>query len=149
PGRTAVADGVGDRVGGAGQRQPPAGEVISERRAGDAPRGRGDPPWYAAVPRANLPACARSQVEEGKGRLGLAHPVGRADKAEIVAGAAVAAEDKVVAVVDLAPEPRTGKGAAAPAGMAHRLVEHDRAALFAQAERGREAGEPGSDDMHG
>jgi hypothetical protein len=54
----------------------------------------------------------------------------------------------MIAVVDAAAERRIVVGAAAAAGLACRLVQHDRDTRFGEAYSGGEAGEAGADDMN-
>ncbi len=72
---------------------------------------------------------------------------GGPDPGEVIHRGVVAGQHQVIAVVDLDPERAVDIGAAAPAGLAGRLVDDDLGAGIAEAQRRREPGEPGADDM--
>ena len=72
-----------------------------------------------------------------------------ADRAQIGQRGAVTGQQEVIAVVDREPALRVVVGAAAPASLLQRLVHDHALAASCEANRSREAGKAGADDVDG
>ncbi len=88
------------------------------------------------------------EIDEREFRFGRPdEPIGGPDPGEVGECRKIAGQHEVIAVVDLDPERAVDIGAAAPAGLAGRLVHDDLGAGIADAQRRREPGQPGADDV--
>ena len=93
--------------------------------------------------------CAAGEIGEIEGRLaGTPELVRGADAVEIGERLAIAREEQMVAVVDGHAEGGIDVGAAAPAGMLGRFMEHEIGARRVEPYRGGKPGEAGADDMN-
>ena len=136
--------GLGRAVVQAERRQ-----VMGPAAARHPARGRRDPPGQAPGVGPDHPACARGEIDEGKGGAGLAveHVVGT-DVGEIFEDREVRAQHEVVAVIDQAIERRLKERTGAAARVVGGVVERDRAPGLDQRDRAGEAGDAGADDVN-
>ncbi len=74
--------------------------------------------------------------------------IGAADLAQIIERCAIARQQQMIAVVDRHAERSVVIGAAAAAGEGRRLVHDDPLAAPRELDRGRQAGETGTDNVH-
>src|SRR5439155_12235123 len=110
---------------------------------------RKNPPRDAAGIGLEQPALLLGEIDEREFRFGRPdEPIGGPDPGEVGERRVVAGQHEVIAVVDLDAERVVDIGAAAPAGLAGRLVHDDVRAGIADAQRRREPGKPGADDVN-
>ena len=147
--RTGAADHLAHRFAGRDQQFRHRDE-FANARTGRARITVEQPERNDAVIDAQHPAFVRLQIGEGElRRVWPREPVGRSYRGEIRHRGVVAREQQVIAVVDHHAELRIVIRAATSARLARRLVHDDTLAPFAQANRGGEAGKPGTDDVDG
>ena len=148
--RPAASEDFADRLLPPRAKEREQRQIVERARAGHATRADEYPPRKPAAVRAEGPPLAGREVEEGKGRLFRPdQSVAGADRLEIGKHRPVAGEDEMIAVVDDEIERRIVIGAAAPAGLARRLIERDASARCGEPHGGGEAGETGTDDVSG
>ena len=124
-------------------------QIVERARARHAPVGIEHPERQPAVVEAQRPAFAAGEIDERefRGRR-TDQPIRGADAAQIVQRGAIAREQKVIAVVDRHADRRVVIGTAAAAGERRGLVHDEAPTARGKLERGRQAGEAGTDNVH-
>lgn len=123
-------------------------QIVTEARARHAAPCSQDPPGNGPVIGAQGPGPTRRDVKERKlCPRRSAHPVRRADGAEVAADGRIAGQDEVIAVVDLHVEHAVMVGAATSSRLSGGIRKHDRHAAARQGHGRRQSGQSCSDDV--
>ena len=123
-------------------------QVVGRARSEHAPPRRQHPPGQRAVVGPEGPRRAVVEIVKGWSAISQALEfISRINGREVVINVGVSRHDEMVAVVDGHVENGIVVRSAPPAGLHRPFDECDRYALLGQANRGCEAGEPGSDHI--